>query len=48
MTSFMYNAGSNTDMFIMGGIPVAIMAGVVFGIISAVGGAIGVNINSKT
>ena len=48
MTSFMYNAGSNTDMFIMGGIPVAIMAGVVFGIISAVGGAIGVHIKSKT
>lgn len=34
-------------MFITGGIPVAVITGIIFGIISAVGGAIGVHIKPK-
>ena len=47
MNSFIYPVGTNRDlliMFIAGGVPVAIMAGIFYGIICAVGGIIGVSI----
>ena len=45
MNSLIYNAGANTDLFILfirGGIPVGIIAGIIYGVISAIGGVIGV------
>ncbi len=50
MTSFIYPVGTNRDlliMFIAGGIPVAVMAGIFYGVICAVGGVIGVFIKKS-
>ena len=48
MNSFIYNTGANEAMFIAGGVPVAIIAGIIYGVISAIGGVIGVYIKPKT
>lgn len=45
MNSFIYPVGTNRDlliMFIAGGVPVAVIAGIFYGVICAVGGVIGV------
>ena len=45
MNSFIYPVGTNRDlliMFIAGGVPVAVMAGIFYGVICAFGRVIGV------